>query len=113
MDGIEKLTKNQFNQATAKHLDIYVYHILKYLLQNSLSHVHELRIKHLKMKRLDWTWKVLFKKIKIPEIFPSLPNAANVQTIWDNFKELYELLWSSNNMDEHEIENFTKKLKVG
>lgn len=53
----------------------------------------------------------LFKKIKIPEIFPSLPNAANVQTLWDNFKKIYEVLWSSNNMDEHEIEDFTKKAK--
>ena len=24
MDGIKKLTKNEFNQATAKHLDTYI-----------------------------------------------------------------------------------------
>ena len=113
MDRIEKLTKNEFNQATAKHLDTYITYVLKYLLQNPLSHIHGPRIKNLKMERLDWTKKKLklINKLRFHEIFPSLQNAANVQTLWDNFKKIYELLRSSNNMDEQEIEDFTKKAK--
>lgn len=53
----------------------------------------------------------LFKAIKIPELFPSLRNASDIQTLWDTFKKIYELLWSSKNMDEQEIKDFTEKAK--
>ena len=51
--------------------------------------------------------------IQIPKIFPSLPNVADVQILWDNFKNYTYMNFYGQaiaNMDEQEIEDFTKKL---
>ena len=77
------------------------------MLQNSLSHVHRPRIKNLKIEIPEKL--KLFKAIKIPELFPSLRNARDIQTRWDKFKKIYELLWSSKNMDEQEIKDFKER----
>lgn len=113
MDEIEKLTKNEFNQAMAKHLDTYITY-LNTCCKIPFHMYTDQGSKALKLRDLTGLKKLkLFKKIKIPEIFPSLTDAANVQTLWENFKKIYDFLWSNNNMDEEEIEDFTKKLKVG
>ena len=53
----------------------------------------------------------LFKAIKIPELFPNLRNVRDIQTLWDTFKNIYELLWSAKNMDEQEIKDFKEKAR--
>ena len=109
MDGIEKLKNNEFNQSATQQLDTYI----TYLNNSCKIPFHMYTDKDssiLKWRNLTGPEKLkLFKAIKIPEIFPSLINASDIQILWDTFKQMYELLWSSKNMDEQEIEDFTKK----
>ena len=109
MDGIEKLKNNEFNQTATQQLVTYI----TYLNQCCKIPFHmytDKDSKILKWRDLTGPEKLkLFKAIKIPELFPRLINANDIQILWDTFKQMYELLWSSKNMDEQEIKGFTKK----
>ena len=94
------LKKTEFNQTAANHLNTYIT-FLNDSCKISFRMYTDKESKTLKWRDLTGPEKLkLFKSIKIPELFSSLRNASNVQKLWDNFKELYEILWSSKNMDE-------------
>ena len=81
MDAIENLRKSEFNQTAAKHLNTYITQL------NDFCKIpfHMYMDKHskiLKWRDLTGPKKLkLFKSIKIPDLFPSLTNARDIQTL--------------------------------
>ena len=75
------------NQTAAKHLNTYII----YLNDSCRIPFHtytDQESKPLKWNNLTGPEKSkLFKSIKIPELFPNLRNARDVQTLWDTFKK--------------------------
>jgi len=54
---------------------------------------------------------MLFKSIKIPELFPNLQEVQKVQQLWEEFKNIYVILWCGKKLDDLEIRDFTTKVK--
>ena len=48
----------------------------------------------------------VFEEINIPELFPAVPQALNVQQLWSNFFQIYNVLRSSNSLSKQEIDSF-------
>lgn len=111
MDGIEKFRESEFKQTKAKNLDQYI----TFLNVNCKISFHmyvDKESKHLKWRDLTGPEKVrLFKAIKIPELFPALPNGEKVQQLWNNLQSIYKDLWSPKKLDEPEIKKFANKAK--
>ena len=94
MDGIEKIKIKEFSKSNASFLHTYV----KFLNQNCKISFHmylEKDTSQLKWRDLTGPEKLkLFKKLKIPEIFPTFPQSNKVQEIWDGLLQINEYLWS-------------------
>lgn len=94
MDGIEKIKIKEFNKSNASFLHTYV----EFLNQNCKISFHMYLQKdtsQLKWRDLTGPEKLkLFKKLKIPEIFPTFPQSNKVQEIWDGLLQINEYLWS-------------------
>ena len=109
MDGIEKFRSQEFKPTTAQNVNRYI----TYLNVNCKISFHmyvDQDSKNLKWRDLTGPEKLrLFKAIKIVELFPKLKNASKIQQLWNDFKTIYDTLWSDKNMNEMEIKDFTKR----
>ena len=109
MDGIEKFRSQEFKSTTAKNVNRYI----TYLNVNCKISFHmyvDQVSKNLKWRDLTGPEKLrLFKAIKIVELFPELKNADKIQELWNDFKSIYDTLWSDKIMSEMEIKDFTKR----
>lgn len=88
-DGITKLS---IPDSTEKYLNQFEFHI------NTTCKIPF----HFKTNResKETTWRdlmgpekhIVFKNISLPDLFPNLPNVHCIQTIWDDFQKLCQVL---------------------
>ena len=111
LDGIEKFRSNEFKPSTFENINRYII----FLNVNCKIPFHmyaDKDSKILKWRDLTGPEKLrLFKAIKIPELFPKLNQSNKIQQIWNDFKSIYDTLWSERKMKEKEIKDFTKSTK--
>ena len=102
LDGIEKRKQNTY-------LDQYV----KFLNEECKISFHVYTDKESKTLkwRLDRPRKIkLLNKIQLNASFPNIPHVDKVQTIWVEFKEIYEILQSNDPATDDQLINLKSRL---
>lgn len=94
MDGIEKIKIKELNKSNATFLHTYV-DFLNHNCKISFHMYLEKDTSQLKWRDLTGPEKLkVFKKLKIPEVFPTFPQSNKVQEIWNGLLQINEYLWS-------------------
>ena len=92
MDELENFRGAEFKQAKAKNLDQYIT-FLNTSCKISFHMYADKESKQLKWRDLTGPEKMkLFQSIKIPELFPKLPNKQKVQQLWKDLEDIYKTL---------------------
>ena len=110
IDRIEQFRSQEFKPTAAQNVNRYI----TYLNVNCKISFHmyvDQVSKNLKWRDLTGPENLrLFKAIKLVKLFPELKNAGKIQQLWNDFKNIYDTLWSDKKMSEMEIKDFTKRV---